>query len=263
MKSAPTYGGEQAETTNPAQAYRQKEGKTLETQPRLCPITNQPLPQSDQRAVISQKAADDFRIDCNNLAGQVLAAELVARDPATIGSEVRSQPRSKAPINVDLLSDIIEATSSIQQWAADLAYNTMPGAHLIPGDWQTVQAILQQADLVHYEPAADLIQAVTWALKKLGRIAEPPGIPELYGADFLHKYEQVKNSWMTLHNACEAVRMYTGKRLPASTARTWKQLGKVRAEGDPPKYLIADLLAMQERSHREDQTCSTAASAKR
>ena len=213
--------------------------------PRTCPITAEPLPAHDQAAVISVRAQEEFRADATAIARLIQAAQALLppnREGEHAGS--RPQPASRPPLNLHALDILATAESILHLWAVDLLQNQMPGTHFIPGDWNTVQQIYREADLVHFEPAPDLIQEVTTQLRRLRVLTEPQGIPDLKGARLIEARAQLKHAWLSIGAACDAVRMYTGQPLAHSTVRSWKHRGKIRSEGTPPRYRVGDLLNM-------------------
>lgn len=214
---------------------------------RLCPITGQPLPPADQKAVISRKAADDFKNACLGITRLMEQAQQ-ALTPSRGSSEGgRPRPGSKPPLNLHALSVLSEAQAIIELWAADILQNQYPHASFMPGDWQTVQQIYQNADLVHFDPAEDMIYEVDHQIRRLKSLTEPRQVDtRLTELERLAKLDRLKTSWLTIDNACKAVSLYTGKRLARSTVYSWIDAGKLTSDGHPARVHFADLLELQE-----------------
>ena len=220
---------------------------------RLCPITGIPLPAADQKAVISRKAADDFKNRCLGIS-RLIAAAQEALTPTKGSSEGgRPTPGSKPPLNLHALSVLTEAQTIIHLWAADILQNKYPNASFVPGDWATVQHIYQTADLTHFYPAPDMIPEIDYQIRRLKTLTEPQNLDtHLTELERLQKLDRLKTSWLTIDNACKAVSLYTGKRLARSTVYSWIDNDDIElsALGSPLKVNMADLLALHESNNQ-------------
>ncbi len=220
---------------------------------RLCPITGQPLPAADNKAIISRKAAEDFQIQLNNLPDKFKAAHLALNPARAENPGSRPQPSSKAPINLHALSILIDAEHIIHLWATDILTNTYPGTYLTKGDWHTAQKILQNADLTHYTPAPDMIEEISHQLRQLDTLKERPapdqGITEL---ERLAKLDQLKTSWLTINAASQAITLYTHQPLPKRTIYNWINAGKLRTQGTTPiRVHFPELLALHDMANEQ------------
>ena len=61
----------------------------------------------------------------------------------------------------------------------------------------------------------------------------------------LDAIDRLHDSWLTIGPACEAVRLITGTELSQNTVRTWERRGKIEARGEPMRFHIRDLEALQ------------------
>lgn len=222
---------------------------------RLCPITGIPLPAADQKAVISRKAADDFKNACLGIA-RLMEQGQQALTPTRGSSEGgRPRPGSKPPLSIHALSVLMEAQAIIELWAADILQNQYPHATFVPGDWATVQQIYRQADLVHFDPAEDMIYEVDHQIRRLKSLTEPRQVDtHLTELEKLAKLDRLKTSWLTIDNACKAITLFTGQRLAKSTAYHWINTGKITASGTPARVHFADLLKVLEASGEPPNT---------
>ena len=218
---------------------------------RYCPITGTPLPLADRKAVISRAAEEDFRYQTASSIARLIWAAQAMLTPGHTESETRgSKPASRPPLNLHALTVLIDAETILRLWAVDLVQNLWPtGTHFALNDWATIQHIYQNADLVHFEPAPDLIEEVTAQVKKLRVLTAPPTIPDLKGARLIQAREHLKESWLPLTYACAAVEAYTGTRLPESTVRTWAKKGKINRD-DWGRYQVGQLINKQDHATR-------------
>jgi hypothetical protein len=212
---------------------------------RLCPITGQPLPAADMRAVISRDAAERFKYKLNNLADKFQAARTALNPSREPHEGSRPQPGSRPPLNLHALSILTDAEHIIYLWATDILTNQHLGTHITQGDWHTTQHVLQNADLVHYYPAPDMIEEISTQIRRLDSLKEKPapdqGITEL---ERLAKLDQLKRSWFTSAVTIETIKLYAGHDLPKQTLNQWGNDGKVRHFGNPRRYSIEDTLNM-------------------
>ena len=222
----------------------------MSSAPRVCPLTHQPLPTHDVAAIISTTAQEEFRTDVTALSRLVQAAHALlppGREGDKAGS--RPQPASRPPLNLHALDILITAEHILELWAVDLLQNQYPGTHFVPGDWDTIQAIYREADLVHFEPAPDLIQEVQHQLKRLRVLTEKPEpVGRITELERLAKLDQLKQSWLTIDAACQAIRLYTCQPLAKSTVYYWIDKGELTAKGVPARVHFTDLLERQERA---------------
>ncbi|WRS30586.1 hypothetical protein U6G28_02550 [Actinomycetaceae bacterium MB13-C1-2] len=217
---------------------------------RICPITGEPLPPADNKAVISRKAADDFKNACLGIA-RLMEQGQQALTPSRGSSEGgRPRPGSKPPLNLHALSVLSEAQAIIELWAADILQNQYPGASFVPGDWATVQQIYQHADLVHFYPSPDMIPEVDHQIRRLKSLTEPRQVDtRLTELERLAKLDRLKTSWLTIDNACKAVTLYTGRPLAKRTVYNWIDAGKLTSDGHPARINMAELLALHDGSN--------------
>lgn len=216
---------------------------------RECPITFEPLPLDDQKRIVSQTACNQLRVAVSNLADIMSIIDQMIAGAGRPNSTTHTQPGSKPPLNIGLLSTIDDDRDTIDIWANNLAQHVNPNLRYRPGDWATIQAILTQyADKCGHwtygdtKPGVLCIQRVTAAIARLERIAFPPEQRQLTELERLAAEDRLKDTTLTIGPACEAVRLITGIDIKPSRVRKWKQRGQIDSIGEPPRYRIASLL---------------------
>lgn len=208
-----------------------------------CPLTGEPLPDPGQ--TISHSALQQLRAATNNLNGLHHAYQqaLAMHRPTEI--HTRLPARSQPPLNLHLLDAASDHWDTILIWAANIMAYMNPTLRIPNNDWATIQAIYQQhtLSLATWTYAPTMCDEVTDALRHLQRAIHPAqrtsAPTELERLTLL---DSLRDQWLTITNACTAVQTLTGKELKPATIRKWKQRGHITSTGNPPRYLIQDLL---------------------
>lgn len=215
---------------------------------------------TDPGRVVSRAAVNQFRTKVRDLADTM--AVIDARIAGARHSEnPRSmKPGSRPPLNLAVLAAVDDDRDTIDVWANNLAQHANPSLRYRPGDWVAIEQILKHyAHLCghwHYGdslPGVLCIQRVTAAIDHLERVADPNrDQPHLTELQRLNARDNLRDAWLTIGPACEAVRLITGNCLAKKTVYSWEYRGKIEGEGEPRRYMIQDLLDLASATRSEE-----------
>lgn len=158
----------------------------------------------------------------------------------------RPQAGSKPPLNLHRLEQASDWKDTIDVWASELLTLANPGMRYQPGNWRLAQSIFQQLahKAVHYPNAGMMIDEILHALHQLTRIQDKPEPRTLTTEERDEARQNIGDSALLIRDACEVVRMITGVELKPERVRQWKHRGRIESIGEPPRYIISDLLAL-------------------
>lgn len=152
---------------------------------RLCPITGQPLPAADMRAVISTDAAEQFATKMNDLVDTFQILNLRIAGAGNQPTPGRTQPKSKPPLSVDLIDKIDEHRETLDSWAASYLYEYLqPSTRRHPLTPSTMENLFTGRTvpinkLCRYPLAAQLVDECVDAKTRLDQIADPVNTPRI------------------------------------------------------------------------------------
>jgi hypothetical protein len=210
-----------------------------------CPITGEPMPDPGQR--VSRAALRRLRTsasDLNTLMSEVHNRLGKVPSPEVISQKQKQKPKGSLPLDINLV-DLVHANQRLlSYWAMCLDRWTGSETFLDQNDWGSVQKVFVGApdQTMQWDRAPEMVSDVLGGIQRLEKIIDTPVSHLLSGSSLENALASLPNQELLISNAVEAVRLLTGVELKHSTVRVWKHRGVVTSVGNPPRYLVQDLI---------------------
>ncbi len=206
-----------------------------------CPITGEPITPPD---TVSRTAVNQLKTTVRDLP-ELMAYANYAMTGLKHGNDMWGlhHHESKEPLNLNLLEQITQTQTTINDWAYRFAVHTHVNHQ--KNNWQQAKALFSifPDPLRRWTHAPELIDNIKQAINHLEWIASPTAREhprDTYDAhnEFTHA---ILTAWLPRKLTSDAIFYILGEDVPPQNISTWATLGKIRRD-QTGKFNVADAI---------------------